>query len=138
MDLKHGAAWLCLGLLAASSGSAAEAKAPPLPRYGVMVFSNLCIDPEGGDYGGERLTLIRRPDGDALLYEYGNGPLSAPVAADNLTIKGATLTASALNDDQVVFLVARLGSGGAVLTGRGDDRQLKRIGSYAAKIPACR
>ena len=136
MDLNRKAALLCLSLLGA--GLAAEAKAQPLPRYGVMVFSNLCVDRRGGDYGGERLTLIRRPEGDALLYEYGNGPLSAAVAADNLDIRGATLTASALNDDQVVFLVAKLRADGAVLTGRGDDRRLRRIDSYAAKIPACR
>ena len=103
-----------------------------------MVFSNLCVDRQGGDYGGERLTLIRRPEGDALVYEYGNGPLSAPVAADNLNVKGDTLTASALNDDQVVFLVAKLRADGAVLTGRGDDRRLQRVTSYGDKIPACR
>jgi hypothetical protein len=138
MGLKHGAALVCLTFWGAGAWSAAEAKTSPLPRYGVIVFSDLCVDPEGGDYGGERLTLIRRPEGDALLYDYGNGPLSAPVAADNIVIKGDTLTASALNDDQVVFLVAKLGAEGAVLTGRGDDRKLKRVDSYAARIPACR
>jgi hypothetical protein len=104
----------------------------------VIVYSNLCVDRQGGDIGGERLTLIRRPEGDSLVYEYGNGPLSAPVAADNLNIKGDVLTASALNDDAVVFLVARLRADGAVLTGRGDDRRLRRVTSYAGKIPACR
>jgi hypothetical protein len=137
MDLKRSAALACLGLWAATATSPAEAKAPPLPRYGVMVFSNLCVDRRGGDYGGERLTLIRRPEGDALVYEYGNGPLSAPVAADNLNVKGDTLTASALNDDQVVFLVAKLGADGAVLTGRGNDRRLQRVTGYDGKIPAC-
>ena len=138
MGFKRGAALACLGLIGMGGMSAAEAKAPPLPRYGVVVYSNLCVDKQGGDYGGERLTLIRRPEGDALVYEYGNGPLSAPVAADNLNIKGDTLTASALNDDAVVFLVAKLRPDGAVLTGRGDDRRLKRITSYAGKIPTCR
>jgi hypothetical protein len=138
MGFKDTAVLACMGLIGAGGWSAAQAKAPPLPRYGVMVYSNLCTDPQGGDYGGERLTLIRRPEGDALLYEYGNGPLSAPVAADNLSIKGDRLTASALNDDAVVFLVARLGPGGAVLTGRGDDRRLQRVTRYDAKIPACR
>ena len=78
MGFKRGAVLACLVLMGAGGWSAAEAKAPPLPRYGVVVYSNLCVDKQGGDYGGERLTLIRRPEGDALVYEYGNGPLSAP------------------------------------------------------------
>ena len=50
MGFKRGAALAWLGLMGMGGWSAAEAKGP-LPRYGVMVYSNLCVDRQGADRG---------------------------------------------------------------------------------------
>jgi hypothetical protein len=44
-----------------------------LPRYGIFVFSNLCLEPSG-DVAGYRLTLVRLGDGDHILLEWSEGP----------------------------------------------------------------
>ena len=52
---------------------AASATATPLPRYGMFVFSSLCIHPDSGDILGERLTLLRLNGDDAAYFEWGQG-----------------------------------------------------------------
>lgn len=58
-------------------GSAAATR---LPRYGMFVYSNLCVSPMSGDVGGDRILLRRFADGDTLFYEYTDGSTHAVVA----------------------------------------------------------
>jgi hypothetical protein len=57
-----------------------------LPRYGIVVFSDLCIHPDSGEFGGQRITLQRFAEVDTVLYEYTAGGLSWPVVASDVTI----------------------------------------------------
>lgn len=66
--------------------SAAPAVAANAQRYGVMVYSNLCVEAESGDTGGNRITLSRFTEGDHLVYEYSEGALEGPVLAESVKI----------------------------------------------------
>lgn len=85
-------AWLAGALLLASyavlAAPAARKNAPErgLPRYGMMVFSDLCINAESGEYGGQRITLQRFNEVDTVLYEYTAGGISWPVVASDVNI----------------------------------------------------
>lgn len=57
-----------------------------LPRYGMMVYSDLCIHPDSGEFGGQRITLQRFAEVDTILYEYTAGGLSWPAVASDVTI----------------------------------------------------
>jgi hypothetical protein len=60
-----------------------------LPRYGVFVFSNECVDNSkngGGDVEGDRITLLRFPSGDMVIYEYGNGGAMGPILAQSVKL----------------------------------------------------
>jgi hypothetical protein len=61
-------------------------KAGGLPRYGMQVYSDLCIHPDSGEFGGQRITLQRFAEVDTVLYEYTAGGLSWPVVASDVTI----------------------------------------------------
>jgi hypothetical protein len=64
-----------------------SAKKPgTLPRYGMQVYSDLCIHPDSGEFGGQRITLQRFAEVDTILYEYTAGGLSWPVVASDVTI----------------------------------------------------
>jgi len=68
--------------------AAPKSKAKPgaLPRYGMLVFSDLCVHPDSGEFGGQRITLQRFAEVDTILYEYTAGGLSWPVVASDVTI----------------------------------------------------
>lgn len=70
-------------LVGACSSPAAGAG---IARHGVFVYSNLCIETESGDTAGNRITLLRFPEGDSLLYETASGVLGLPILADDLKI----------------------------------------------------
>jgi hypothetical protein len=57
-----------------------------LPRYGVFVYSDLCIEPQSGDVAGNRVSLLRYSDVDKLIFEYTEGALMAPLFADKMAI----------------------------------------------------
>ncbi len=61
------------------ASSAAIAKAPP--RYGALVYSNLCVEPQSGDIGGTGITLLRLSDGDRVIYESTDGAVMWPIFA---------------------------------------------------------
>ena len=46
-----------------------------------LVYSNLCVEPQGGDIGGTRITLLRLGDGDKVIYEYTEGAVTWPMFA---------------------------------------------------------
>src|SRR5471030_3423386 len=64
----------------------ARAPAAGLPRYGMVVYSDLCVNDDSGEFGGQRITLQRFNEVDTVIYEYTAGGLSWPVVASDVTI----------------------------------------------------
>src|SRR5256885_4817519 len=61
--------------------TATTVRATPLPRYGIFVYGNMCIEKESGDAAGRRLTLMRYGDGDHVLFQWSEGPAYQAVGA---------------------------------------------------------
>jgi hypothetical protein len=61
-----------------------------LPRHGVAVYSDLCLEKASGDIGGQRITLHRYAEGDTAIYEFTAGGLSMPVVASDTSIDDKT------------------------------------------------
>lgn len=84
------AALACLILLASCAALAApkvaRRPAAALPRYGMVVFSDLCLHADSGEFGGQRITLQRFAEVDTVIYEYTAGGLSWPVVASDVNI----------------------------------------------------
>jgi len=77
----------CAVLAAAPKGGKQAGKqSGTLPRYGMLVYSDLCIHPDSGEFGGQRITLQRFAEVDTVLYEYTAGGLSWPAVASDVTI----------------------------------------------------
>jgi len=80
---------LLLACTAATAAPQGAKKATPeksgLPRYGMAVYSDLCVQP-GGEFGGQRITLQRFAEVDTVIYEYTAGGLSWPVVANDVNI----------------------------------------------------
>ena len=66
------------------------ALAKSLPRYGALVYSNLCVEPQSGDIGGTRITLLRFADGDKVIYEYTEGAVNWPLFAQRGQVDSKT------------------------------------------------
>lgn len=86
-------------LLTAVLSSAAAGRG--LPRYGVFVYSNLCIEPQSGDEAGNRVSLLRYPHSDELVFEYTEGALMEPLLTNKITLDDTTgaLTFEARTED---------------------------------------
>ena len=65
---------------------AAHAETDQVPRYGVFVYSDLCVNPDNGEGGGQRISLLRFAEVDTVLYEFTAGSLSWPVLASDVNI----------------------------------------------------
>jgi hypothetical protein len=119
-----------------------------LPRYGMVVYSDLCIHPDSGEFGGQRITLQRFSEVDTVLYEYTAGGLSWPVVASDVTIdpRGQQLYFTVQPPDEDERTInARLADGGRtlVLDGGycGDEAvpmRLSRVTDFGRKAGACR
>ena len=119
-----------------------------LPRYGMVVFSDLCIHKDSGEYGGQRITLQRFAEVDTVLYEYTAGGLSWPVVASDVNIdpRGQQLyfTVQPPDEDERT-ISAKVADGGKalVLDGGycGDEAvpmRLPLVTDYGSKAGACR
>jgi hypothetical protein len=69
--------------MAVKPGAAASSG---LPRYGMAVYSDLCIHKDSGEFGGQRVTVQRFAEVDTVIYEYTAGGLSWPLVADDVQI----------------------------------------------------
>jgi hypothetical protein len=78
-----GVHWAAL-LLAGSVSLTASAA--PTARHGVFVYSDLCVNPDNGEGGGQRISLLRFAEVDTVLYEFTAGSLSWPVLATDVNI----------------------------------------------------
>ena len=88
------AAMLAALLLAGATGgaiAAAKGKKPAgLERYGVAVYSDLCLQKDSGEIGGQRVTLHRFAEADSVIYEFTAGALSWPIVANDVNLDAAT------------------------------------------------
>jgi hypothetical protein len=127
-------------LLAAVLSSAALGR--DMPRYGVFVYSDLCLEPESGDIAGNRVALLRYPQGDQIIFEYTEGPLMAPLLADKMTIDSATgaLTFDVREDDQTVTFRGTVTDDALVgtISDRPKPIRLPRVRDFGRKQAECR
>jgi len=81
-------------LLASATGAAfanAKARKPAgLERYGVAVYSDLCVQKDSGEIGGQRITLHRFAEADTVIYEFTAGSLSYPIVGNDVNLDAAT------------------------------------------------
>ena len=77
--------WAAL-LLAGSASLAIAAGPREAARHGVFVYSDLCVNPDSGEGGGQRISLLRFAEVDTVVYEFTAGSLSWPVLASDVNI----------------------------------------------------
>src|SRR5450830_782774 len=75
---------------AAPKGRAAERGG--VPRHGMVVYSDLCVNPDSGEFGGQRITLQRFAEVDTVIYEYTAGGLSWPLVANEVNVEPRTVS----------------------------------------------
>lgn len=85
--VRHGAFLALLVSCAAMSAPKATNKpAGGLPRHGMAVYSDLCVNRATGEFGGQRVTVQRFAEVDTVIYEYTAGGLSWPLVAADVQI----------------------------------------------------
>jgi len=139
-------------LLASCAAIAAPHLARPsaagLPRYGMVVYSDLCVSEDGGEFGGQRITLQRFNEVDTVIYEYTAGGLSWPVVASDVNIdpRGRQLYFTVRPPDgEERTISGKLSANGQALTldgGYCGDAQvpmlLKKVSDFGRKAGACK
>ena len=65
---------VCAFIILATSFAALPARAVPLPRYGIFLYSNECREQESDDAAGNFVKLTRTPKGDKVEYGWPEGP----------------------------------------------------------------
>ena len=144
----------CLILLASCAALAAPkvARKPQrdggLPRYGMLVFSDLCIHTGSGEFGGQRITLQRFAEVDTVLYEYTAGGLSWPLVASDVNIDptGRQMYFTVQPpDEEERTIAAKLEDGGKTMVldgGYCDDEsvpmRLPLVTDFSREAAACR
>lgn len=86
MKTRLVACTLLIASCAAIAGGGTKSRAGGLPRYGMVVYSDLCVNPHSGEFGGQRITLQRFAEVDTVIYEYTAGGLSWPLVASDVNI----------------------------------------------------
>jgi hypothetical protein len=119
-----------------------------LPRYGMVVFSDLCIHPDNGEFGGQRITLQRFAEVDTVLYEFTAGGLSWPVVASDVTIdpRGQQFYFTVTPPDEDERTISgKFADNGDTLTLDGGycgqpavPAKLRRVKDFGRAAPACK
>ena len=129
----------CAAALAVLGGTA-DAKSPP--RYGMLVYSDLCYDPPSDDIGGTRITLLRFHDGDKILYENTEGAVNWPVFASNAKVdaKSGALTFELRTNEETLAFNGKFDDGvlTGTLSGRNDPITLDRVRNIGRDMPKCK
>lgn len=142
-------------LLSAVGAAAAAAKARPkpsqqgVPRYGVMVYSDLCLQQPNGDIGGQRVSVHRFAEVDTVYYEFTAGGLSWPLVASEVAIDAAsgalafTVSGADQEERKISGKFARDGrtlllDGGYCGGDAGMPMRLSRVSDFGAKLKACK
>ena len=139
-------------LLASSAGAAfaaAKGKKPAgLERYGVAVYSDLCLQKDSGEIGGQRVTLHRFAEADSVIYEFTAGALSWPIVASDVNLDAATGAFDftiAGADSEERTLVGKFSKDGQTLTLEGDycggnvrmPMKLSRVRDFGRPLKTC-
>lgn len=124
---RLGALLLALLMTGAAGAALAVTKdkkpAAGLARYGVSVYSDLCLQKDSGEIGGQRVTLHRFAEADTVIYEFTAGSLSWPIVASDVNLDAAsgafdfTIT-SADNEERTI--AGKFSRDGKTLTLEGD------------------
>lgn len=135
-------------LLGTSLAMAGAPRGGAIPRYGVAVYSDLCLDADSGDIGGQRISLHRYADGDSLFYEYTAGALSQPVVASDIDIddnRGVLTFNVAGQDGRERTVVGRFTERGRTLTLDGGycadasmPMRLSRVSDFSRPLKNCK
>ena len=146
------AALLAALLLAGATGTAiaaAKGKKPAgLERYGVAVYSDLCLQKDSGEIGGQRVTLHRFAEADSVIYEFTAGALSWPIVANDVNLDAATgafdfTIAGADSEERTI--VGKFSKDGQTLTLEGDycggnvrmPMKLSRVRDFGRPLKTC-
>ncbi|MEC5160993.1 hypothetical protein ACFDR9_000326 [Janthinobacterium sp. CG_23.3] len=142
-------------VLLLSAVGVAAAKARPkaaqqgVPRYGVMVYSDLCLQESNGDIGGQRVSVHRFAEVDTVYYEFTAGGLSWPLVASEVAIDAAggalafTVAAADQEERKISGKFSRDGRtlllDGAYCDGdAGMPMRLSRVSDFGAKLKPCK
>ncbi len=131
-----------LGCAIAVTALAAPADAKSPPRYGALVYSDLCYDPPTDDMGGTRITLLRFGYGDKIVYENTEGAVTWPAFAADAKVEakiGALTFEVKTNEETLIFqgkFDDRVLTG--TLSGRSQPLRLRRIVDPGQPVPKCK
>ncbi|ELX12722.1 hypothetical protein Jab_1c13370 [Janthinobacterium sp. HH01] len=138
----------CAVIAAPKMARKQAAPAGTLPRYGILVYSDLCVHADSGEFGGQRITLQRFSEVDTVLYEYTAGGLSWPVVASEVTIdpRGKQLYFTVQPPDEEERVISgKLADGGKTLLLDGGycgdqsvPMRLSLVTDFGRKAGACR
>jgi hypothetical protein len=142
----------CAAIAAAVAGPRAKPASAPaakgIPRYGMMVYSDLCVNPATGDFGGQRITLQRFAEVDTVIYEFTAGALSWPLVANDVNIdpRGKMMYFTVeVPEEGERTISGKFSPDGETLTLDGGycaDKQqpmtLTRMQDFGAKLRACK
>lgn len=145
-------AMLAALLLMSTAGvaiAATKGKKPAgLERYGVAVYSDLCLQKDSGEIGGQRVTLHRFAEADSVIYEFTAGALSWPIVASDVNLDAATGAFDftiAGADSEERTLVGKFSKDGQTLTLEGDycggnvrmPMKLSRVRDFGRPLKTC-
>ncbi|WP_317202447.1 hypothetical protein [Janthinobacterium sp.] len=134
---------------AAAAHVARKAPAQGLPRYGVAVYSDLCMQEHSGEIGGQRISLHRFAEADTVLYEFTAGALSWPLVASevNIDAKSGAIDFTIVGaDDEERKISGKFSRDGRSLTleggycdgAAGMPMRLSRVSDFGARLKACK
>lgn len=150
MKIAHQIA--CFSLLAASAAIAAPKAAnrpasKGLPRYGMAVYSDLCVHPESGEFGGQRISVQRFAEVDTVIYEFTAGGLSWPIVASDVNIDplGKQMYFTLQIDQEERTVSGKFADNGDTLVLDGGycgqpelPAKLKKMKDFGRDAPACK
>jgi hypothetical protein len=148
MKITHQLA--CFALMASAAAIAAAPKTPAtkgMARYGMAVYSDLCVNPDSGDFGGQRISVQRFAEVDTVIYEFTAGGLSWPIVASdvNLDPLGKRMYFTVRMDEEERTISGKFADNGDTLTLDGGycgqsevPTKLKRVKDFGRAAPACK
>ncbi|WP_426344391.1 hypothetical protein ACN9MU_07800 [Pseudoduganella sp. R-32] len=122
-------------------------KAGGLPRYGMVVYSDLCVHEGSGEYGGQRITLQRFAEVDTVIYEYTAGGLSWPLVATDVNVdpRGKMMYFTVQEGEEERTISGKFSPNGETLTldgGYCDDQSqamvLTKVRDFSRTAKACK
>lgn len=122
-------------------------KAGGLPRYGMVVYSDLCVHEGSGEYGGQRITLQRFAEVDTVIYEYTAGGLSWPLVATDVNVdpRGKMMYFTVQEGEEERTISGKFSPNGETLTldgGYCDDQSqpmvLAKVRDFSRAAKACK